>query len=221
MQDIQWYKLGASGHFGYPKPEDTYALSTYDDSYCDRCCIGGVQIKPFRLSSEPKSKRSQFLQLNWVFDEFFVRPEVVSTLKKEEITGVSFGTVVRHSTGEELTTIQQLKIDSVLSVLSNTEDFQTVTCKPDNEEGPPWYGGGEPRYAPDYPYCGRVKYHWPGEALRLKSETLESAPGIFKSEEWIGSGGSAYQMIIASEKVVNLIKQQQWRGVDCIPLEVA
>jgi hypothetical protein len=170
---MRWYQLYATGHFGYPQPESGYALATYDSTYCDRCGIGGVQRIPFRFRSEPKVRHSQFLQLNWVFDEFFVRPEVEAGLKEAGITGVTFGPALHHSTGRPLETIQQLTISSVLSAALDTVGLQPVTCKPDNEEGPPWYGGGQPRYSPDYPYCGRVKHHWP-KARRCDFEVSRS-----------------------------------------------
>src|ERR1700722_5708817 len=73
--DMLWYRLQATGHFGYPQPEVGYESWVYDpNSYCGRCGIGGAQRNPFRFRSEPKARHSKFYQLNWVFDEFFVRP---------------------------------------------------------------------------------------------------------------------------------------------------
>ena len=217
---MQWYQLYATGHFGYPQPEDSYALSTYDNRYCDRCAIGGSQVKPFRFRAEPKARNSQFLQLNWVFDEFFVRPEVATVFKAERISGVSFEPVIHNKTNRELETIQQIKILTVLSPALDESGLQTVTCKPDNEEGPPWHGGGQPRYAPDYPYCRRVKYHWP-ETLRFHSNPFDSAPDIVKTFEWFGSGGSASHAILASERVIKTIEEHRWRGVKFAPVELA
>jgi hypothetical protein len=211
---MRWYHLYATGHFGYPQPEDGYALATYDDSYCDRCGIGGLQRIPFRFRSEPKARHSQFLQLNWVFDEFFVRPEVVADLKEAGITGVEFEPVIHHRTGRFLKTVQQLMVLSGLSAALDIVGLQPVTCKPDNEEGPPWYGGGQPRYPPDYPYCGHIKYHWPQtHALRFRRQPFVSAPDIVKSFEWFGSGGSASRAILISERAVGTIEKHRWRGV--------
>src|SRR5262249_37893351 len=134
---MRWYKLYATGHFGYPQPEDRYALETYDSAYCDRCGIGGAQRNAFPFRSEPQVRHSQFLQLNWVFDEFFVRPEVVTGLKEAGITRVAFGPALHSRTGRALETIQQLVILSVLPAALEVVGLQPVTCKPDNEEGPP------------------------------------------------------------------------------------
>jgi hypothetical protein len=209
---MRWYKLYATGHFGYPQPEDTYAFQTYDSAYCDRCGSGGAQRNPFRLRSEPKARHSQFLQLNWVFDEFFVRPEVVTGLKEAGTTGVVFVPALHNRTGRVLETIQQLVVLSVLPAALDVVGLRPVTCKPDNEEGSPWYGGGQPRYPPDYPYCGRIKYHWP-KTLRFRPQSFALATDIVKSFEWFGSGGSASRAILVSERVVGTIEKHRWRGV--------
>ena len=219
---MRWYQLYATGHFGFPQPESGYAVATYDSDYCDRCAIGGVQRIPFRFRSEPKARHSQFLQLNWVFDEFFVRPEVATSLKEAGITGVTFGPALHDKTSRALGTIQQLMISSVLSAALDIDGLQPVTCKPDNEEGPPWCGGGEPRYPPDYPYCGRMKYHWPQtRALRFRPRPFQLAPDIVRSFEWFGSGGSASRAILASERVIATIEKNRWRGIKWDAVEFA
>src|SRR6185369_4751342 len=137
------------------------------------------------------------------------------------ITGVAFGPAVHNKTGRALETIQQLMVLSVLSAALDVVGLQPVTCKPDNEEGPPWYGGGQPRFPPDTPYCGRVKYHWPIAPgfqmlpLRFRPQALASAPDVVKSFEWFGSGGSASRAVLVSERVVEAIEKYRWRGAKC------
>lgn len=209
---MRWYDLSASGHFGYPQPEDDYQYSTYDSTYCDRCMIRGAQLIPFRFRSEPKARHSQFLQLNWLFDEFFVRVEVIPEIVAAGITGIEFGPALHHRSGRALESIQQMRIQSVLPAGLVTDGLQTVTCKPDNEEGPPSVGIGKLRYPPDYPYCGRVKYHWP-KPLRFLRQVFASAPDVVKSFEWFGSGGAANRAILVSERFVETIEKHRWRGL--------
>lgn len=218
---MRWYELFTTGHFGYPQPENTYALETYDHSYCDRCAIGGNQVTPFRMKSEPKARHSQFLKLNWVFDEIFVRPEVRLGFESLTVEGIEFKSVLHHKTGKALETIHQLGIHCTLPAALVTDGLQTVTCKPNNEEGPPRHGGGQPRYAPDYPYCGRVKYHWPqSQPLRFYANAFSMAPDIVKSLEWFGSGGSASRAILASERVIAAIEKNGWRGAKWSEIEL-
>jgi len=93
------------------------------------------------------------------------------------------------------------------------------TWFPDNEEGPTKTYGGRLRYRPDYPYCGRVKYHWP--LLRqttYAAETFGDAPDIVKSHEWFGSGGSASRQVLISQKVGRLIIDHKLRGLSLVPV---
>jgi len=70
-------------------PEDSYVHTTYGTSYyCDRCGIGGKQRTPFRFRAEPKPTPQSLLQLNWVFDELFVRPPVRDYLRAH-VSGIA------------------------------------------------------------------------------------------------------------------------------------
>ncbi|MGS2727906.1 hypothetical protein ACU8DI_15295, partial [Psychroserpens sp. BH13MA-6] len=70
-----WYHIKTE-QFGYPQPEDDFGYMelTYEPNIgCPTCHIGIKQNNPFRFRSEPKAKNSQFIGLNWVFDQIFVR----------------------------------------------------------------------------------------------------------------------------------------------------
>jgi hypothetical protein len=208
------FLIGVTAHFGYPQPENGFIAASFDATdYCCRCGIGGLQNAPFRFRSEPKTRHSQFLQLNWIFDEFFVRPAVREALEGAGITGTSFGPAVHHRTGAKLGSIEQLRITTVLAPALDTTELQRVTCKRDNEEPPtPEAQQAALRYSPAYPYCGRVKYHWP-EALCFRSSAFDSAPDVVKSYEWFGSGGGAARAVLVSERFEALLREQRWRGL--------
>lgn len=213
-----WLSMRATRHTGYPQPEDKYQYQVYDpDGYCDRCGIRTTQITPFRVKSEPKG-RASFLQLNWVFDEFFVRPEVRQLFDEAGVTGIGFGPCLHHSSGRRLESLSQLLIRNVLPPGLVTTELNTVTCRPTNEEGPVRSYGGRLRYPDDYPYCGRVKYHWPllGQTTYAR-ETFRDAPDIVRSHEWFGSGGSASREVLVSQKVCRLIIDHKLRGLSFVP----
>ena len=216
-----WYLLGVTSHFGYPQPEDSYVYTTYHTSdYCDRCGIGGKQRAPFRFRAEPKARRSHFLQLNWVFDELCVRPPVRDILEKAHVSGIAFGRAVLHKTGRPLESIVQLLVPTLLPPGLVVDGLQPVTCKPNNEEPPlPLPMQASLRYPPDYPYCGRVKYHWPSR-LRLRRATFRAASDFAKSSEWFGSGGSASQAILCTGRVIGLVRKHRWRGLRATPVEL-
>lgn len=215
-----WLAIGVTRHSGYPQPEDDYHYEVYDpDGYCDRCEIRTSQRAPFRFKSEPKAGRNSFRQFNWVFDEFFVGPEVRELFEDAGVTGVDYGPCINHGSGHQLESISQLVILNVLPPGLVTTELNTVTCQPNNEEGPTKSYGGRLRYPPDYPYCGRVKYHRP-----LRGQTtyaagiFRDAPDIVKSHEWFGSGGSASREVLVSQKVCSLIIDHKLRGISFGPV---
>jgi hypothetical protein len=76
-------------YYGYPQPEEMnlaastgadkfpYLRRTYDFSEaCVTCWRGKRQIAPFRMKKSPAWGRRSILQMNWLHEEFFVKPEV-------------------------------------------------------------------------------------------------------------------------------------------------
>lgn len=83
LERASYVAFAATGHHGYPEPSDDngYLEATYDLSdYCAVCGIGLQQIRPFRFAKEPVWGLNSVRQLNWIFDEYFVKPEVWSML---------------------------------------------------------------------------------------------------------------------------------------------
>ena len=116
---------------GYPQPEDDlgYLKATYDlAEYCPECGIGKKQVTPFRMKGEPKWGGKHILQLNWVYDEYFV-----PTTVWEEVfhpLGIGRLAVTEHRTGRELRTVVQLDInDTVKSELSLGGRYPLEICR--------------------------------------------------------------------------------------------
>jgi len=220
IKEAHWLSICCTSHFGYPQPEDGYDRLTYDPSdYCPTCGIGGVQKVPFRFKSEPKAKRSSFLQMNWVFDEFFIRPEVRELFEENGITGIDYLPCIHHKNNKILDSIEQLRILSVLPPGLIIGGLNTVTCKIDNEESRHLPKTWQPKFPNKIPHCGRVKYHYPKPGPTIYCENaFRNAPDIIKSFEWFGSGGSAWREVIVSQKVASIILKQKFRGISLTPV---
>jgi hypothetical protein len=223
IEEAEWLEARAKGHHGYPQPEDDfgYIQQTYDTSgYCPRCGIGGVQKAPFRLRAEPKAGHSHFLQLNWVFDELFIRREVCSALKVSAITGVSFVPPILHESSQPSERVVQMQIDTVLPGGPETSGLQPVTCKPNNEESAATAGTAIASRVG--PYCHRIKHHrMKKRPFRFTRDAFAGAPDVVKSAEWFGSGASAHRLIIVSRKFREIVSRRKWRGIAFEPIEVA
>lgn len=223
LDTAEWLLVSALGHHGYPQPEDDdgYIGATYEsESSCPTCGIGKVQVAPFRLRNEPKTSHSQFLQLNWVFDELFVRGAVRDDLESAGVTGIDFLAPVLHKRNAPSEQIVQMRVQTVLVDALDITGFQPVTCKPMNEE---WHSSkwSPPEKENDRPHCGRVKYHAMHRGpFRFAREAFIGAPDLVKSAEWFGSGRSAFRMIIASQRFRQIVTAAKWRGLGFEPIEI-
>ena len=211
LQPMIFLQVFAKGHHGYPQPEDEYYKVVYPN-FCLRCGMHGQQAAPFRLKRTDGAPHSSFVQINWVFDAFFVHQEVARELASAGISGVSFGPVLNHRTGGELDNRVQLMISRTINC-AETSRLPAATCEPDNEEHKVKFLGGRSRYNTLTPYCGGVKYHQP-TSLAIKSDALDNAPDVFQTAEWFGSGGAADRLTLCSERFAELVSSSGWRGLE-------
>lgn len=181
----------ASSHQGYPEPSDKlgYLKATYDLSdFCAKCGIGARQIRPFRLKSVPDLTRTM-LQLNWVFDEFFVAPDVwASTF---EPFGIGHWPVLAHKTGSEITPTVQLRIPEQSDL--KMEETSIIRCS----------------------YCGRGKTPLSLNGC-APAPTGVPAP-IFRSTHYFGSDAGAFNRVFVSAELYKEIRRTNLRGVEFYP----
>lgn len=247
VETAEWLRVFPdSQSLGYPKPDnnDGYIKATYHKEYCLRCGIG-EQIAPFRLSAEPKTKAKHFFGIGWIHEEIFTRPEVQTVLESSGITGVEYLKPLKHKTGTSFESVTQLKVNTVLPPALLTKECEPVTCCKNNEEGDNQpvnrlkplimakhlsdkFESGEgynpadvwwKRYPPNYPCCGRVKYHviYKHQA-RFARTSFKDAPDFVKTNEWFGSGGHAGRETLISQRAAHAILRNKWRGIKLEPV---
>jgi hypothetical protein len=233
------FQMVARGHYGYPQPEDGYKALLFADC-CVHCGIHGAQTTPFRLKRSVQKVLPTFSQLNWVFDAFFVPPNIAEEIASAGIAGILFRPVLDYRTGGELSDRVQLVISTTIAC-AETSRLPTVTCRSDNEEDVRIRAmfASRPRN-PDaenslklnpqleafrlraeqerkrlaaIPRCGRVKYHVP-TSLALNAAALKDAPDVFQTAEWFGSGPLAYRLTLASARFVALVHERGWKGLE-------
>jgi hypothetical protein len=207
-----WLSIPISWRQGYPQPEDTYEEVTYDLSdHCPRCGIGREQIRPIRMKSEPKWEGKHLLQLNWIDDEYFVKPEVWQVMSEAGLTGVTPRPCVQDKTNKPLDKVVQVHVKNVLPEAYVSEAQYRVKC---GEEDP------LPNVK-DLPPCGRIKMSWDSRApLRFRRSAFKDACDFMKTHEWYGWGAQAYRLVIVSHKVAELILKMTWKGVFLNPIEL-
>jgi len=184
--------LVASSHHGYPEPreEGGYLRASFDlSAHCRMCGIGARQVAPFRLKRPPLAGKTSILQLNWVFDEYFVDAEVWASAF--EPLGIGSWPVLLHKTGGAIRGTVQLRIDAVCPV--ETTGLTPVRCV----------------------FCGRVKHRYLLRGPHPKP-IRPSAP-VFHSSQYFGAGGQAFRLVFVSAEVFRAIRQAGLRGVRFYP----
>jgi hypothetical protein len=197
MRSGSWYAMRPRWHWGYPQPEsgNAYLTASFDlERFCPACGIGKRQIAPIRLRSEPKWGQKQIMQTNWLFDEFFVRPDawrdVFRPFSIERIP------VIHHKMNSDLETAVQLRLEiSANSALGIAKDHTYEHC----------------------PECGRNKPN-PITVGFYPKFLRPQTQHIVRSQEYFGSGASAWNEIIVSRKVYDAIKRHKCIGAYFIPM---
>lgn len=209
MSDHRWFQVVPKGHHGFPQPECTWADQTYK-SRCASCGIFESQVSPFRFRTSRRASHSHFRQLNWVFDAWFISPEIEESMREHAISGVDFGPALDHKTGQPLTNLRQLIVTGVIDHVE-TSKLPPVTCKPFNEEA------GTYRTPPAGPFCGKVKHH-PPTSLVIPQQAMSGATDLSLTTAWFGSGYGAFRLTIASRRFSDLVASQRWRGLGFEPV---
>jgi hypothetical protein len=194
IADARWLELVPDWHRGYPQPKPDvfgYREITYDTSeYCAQCGTGLRQEASFQMKGEPKWGRNGILQLNWVFDEYFVSPAVWTNVF--EPLGVGYRHV-QSTRGTELKTVIQLVVDQEIDVV--TEGLPMERCMK----------------------CGRAKYT---PVTRGLSPAVASKPAgdMVKTRQYFGSGASAFKRIIVSQMLARSLAARNIRGASVRPV---
>ncbi len=195
LADARWLELMADWHHGYPQPDEDvfgYRQATYDlTERCEQCGIGMKQKAPFQMKGEPKWGRNGILQLNWVFDEYFVTPEVWSSVFKPYGIGCR---PVMNTKGVELKTVVQLAIEDEVGIVSVGLPPERCTK------------------------CGRVKY-LPVTRGPFPALAEEPSQAIARTREYFGSGGQADKRVLVSQELARCLAAKKVRGASLRPVQ--
>lgn len=195
IESASWLELGA-WHHGYPQPDEGafgYRHTTYDlTNWCEQCGVGMAQNAPFQMKGEPRWGRNSMLQLVWIYDEIFVRPEVWMSVLKPHGIG---SRVVMTPRGAELKTVVQLIIEEEIGIV--TEGLPFEECE----------------------RCGRVKYA-PVARGAFPAITGQPSHAIVKTREYFGSGGQANKRVLVSQDIARALADENVRGAELRPVSL-
>lgn len=199
MSRAPFFVLQSVWHWGYPQPESgfRYLKATYDlSSYDPVTRMGLVQNAPFQMKGEPKWGRKDILQLNWVFDVFFVKPDIWRHIFKP--LNIECLPVLNGRTGEELKTVVQLKPQGIAESFFDIDNSVDADMFLEHK-----------RYAPSLLSTG-----FPPSLIQ------PSSYDFFLSREYFGSGQSSFRAVIVSKRLYETLSSNKIRGVDFIPMNL-
>jgi hypothetical protein len=181
-----WLNLQPTWHHGYPQPEDDfgYLTVTYDGKGCRQCGTGYTQREPFRMTGEPRWGTRGLLQMNWVFDEYFVRPEIAAWLRERFNVQSA---VVLNRRGRPLETVRQVVVEEVVSMPA--ADLPVAVCSA----------------------CG-VEKILPIRRGPLRQLAAAPARHIARTREWFGDGHKAFHEVVISRDVRVALDAARVRG---------
>lgn len=187
-----WLCLVPTWHHGFPQPRDDefgYLRETYDCSeYCTQCGSGLKQSGPFQMTAEPRWGRREILQLNWIFDEFFVTPELWVELFQP--LGVACRDVLGRKR-EVLKTVVQLDVSEAMDLAM--DGYRATGC----------------------PACGRERFepHCRGYLPKFQEQPEGK---IVRSRQTFGSGASSYTKVFVVREIAEALKRTS--GVSLWPV---
>jgi hypothetical protein len=216
MAKANWFYLTVGEH-QYPQPEDGfgYLRATFNlDHYCESCGIGKSQNAPFRLKTMPKQPNNQFWGIHWEHGAIFIRFQAKRSLESANIKGISFSKPVLHKKGLEVDEMWQMHIGTELGTGVDSYNLPKETCEyVDDKESNEGMAGKLIHY------CGRIKYNFPKRGgMTFAESCFHDAPDIVRSNEWFGSGGTAFQLPIVSKRLKQIIEKNKFKGVGFTPI---
>lgn len=185
---------------GYPEPhlDGTWRNVSFNaGKECPACGIGIEQTGPIHLKGEPKLGKNDFVSIFWTYSTF-ARFEVFEILQRKDINGFEPIPVVHHSLRTPLKTVKQLRITQV-----------NKACIIDDN------------LVRDNTTCGHVKYNVLATGMmKFSRDAFSKVPDLMRTHEWFGSGHSAFQLVLASAKFVQIYLECKWRGLYLAPIEL-
>lgn len=170
---------------------------------CINCGSGWRQIAPFRIKKEPKLGKNVFADFGSGF-ELFCAPVVVEAFKKHRVSGFQTQPLILNKEDRPAESLVQLIVTetagpAIAEDLVEHERYSQTDC----------------------PVCGKTWHaHYTRGALPLRRAAVNAKVDLQLTHEWFGNGRTARREILFSRRVVHLALENQWRGIEFIPVQV-
>ena len=193
IEQAKWLRVEYTWSQFYPEPQNDFIDSLYGkDNYCPECHLGKEQTANFEILNNIIKWKRSFLQLNWVYDEFFLSKTTRALLETSDLKGFHFRDVNCKKTKTLQTDMYQLVVENIAE---------------------PMFDYDKLAYAEDTscPVCGvhRVLLSPCTIFMADKKKLDQIDVDIFKSNEVFGQGWAGYHEIFISNKFYRFLKEHK------------
>jgi len=195
LDNADYLQICPSWHCGYPMPDDNfeYLNVSFDlSNYSRESGIVRVQKSPIRIKGEPKWGKKHIMQLNWIFDIYFVRPEIWENIFKQ--FKIETMPVIHYRKNTTLDSVLQLVPQGTVSL--DMTGYPYETCLKTG-----------------------IKKYLPVTRGFFPAIIGECRLNFMLSNEFFGSGASAFNAAIISNALYKEIIKNKIKGVSFVPLK--
>jgi hypothetical protein len=199
IANSKWVRLIPIYQQGYPYPRKTWSKSPANyDNFCSECGTF-TQKANFTIESEPKLRNHSFMSLigtNALFGDF----NTLGKLTQSDLKGYEQLPVLTEDSDMTSQTIWQLYFSCTTvagGYISTESDYRTcLRCS-------------EKKFLP----------HKRGP-MQFDRSTIPIALDFVRTREWFGAAHFAYQELLVSSRVVDLVRNNNWQGIRFEPIEL-
>jgi hypothetical protein len=189
----EWVRLRPTYEEGHPQPKGWQELVRANR--CEHCGAGYTQIAPFLLKREPRRGRHQFVSPFATYEPLCILP-VVGQLQRHGARGLNYiqPLILPAKTPSE--TVTQLQVSATAGP-GLLDDLASVVCQ----------------------HCQVRKFHPHMRGpMHMRRAAFNPDVDFLRSQEWYGSGYSAYQEIFTSQRIARLLVEGDFTGIQLMPV---
>jgi len=196
VASADWIRLCPAYEQGFAQPQEEPGwVSQTLANTCASCGAGYQQAVPYRVSSEPRLGKHDFVSLFGTY-AVFSSANPAAAMVTAGVGGLNFWPLLVGEAEKSSKLVRQWVVPTVADPGFVT-DLESTLC----------------------PKCGTRKHrpHLAGY-MTFQDQSIPKHVDFAVSYEWFGSGHGAYREILVSRKVAKLFMDNRWKGVALKPV---
>lgn len=200
IRDSEWIRVIPNAELGFPHPRSAWFDNRPNwQDWCKKCGVHR-QIASYQVKESNFRRTKHFSSVIGIYI-LLARMEVIQSILEMGGNGFEVLDVINYQSGEPADFLRQLYPSTVLPLgVVIPDDHIYNICSE----------CGFKKYLPHM--RGYMAFH--GDAFK------DVNVDIIRSSEWFGDGALAYQEIIISNRLANLLLDNKWQGIQLKGIEL-